>query len=337
MNFIKGIYIIFLSAILFHSCREPYMPDIEKYENILVVDALITNEAGPHMVKLSRSFAFDESYPRAEAGAYVSVWDERDESYEFKEAAPGTYLSEAGFQGQVGNSYLLRIITSDGEIYESEQVRLNRVPEIDSVSYRWEEKANAGTNQTSGGVQVYIHTHDDLNQTRYYRWEWLETWEFLTPLKSIDFPMEDRCWKSSRSSLISIGTSEHLQEDLISNQPLYFVSTKSNRLKIKYSTEILQYSLSQEAYSYWKRLEDITQNTGSLFDPTPASVNGNIYHATDPNIPVLGIFQASAVTRKRIFVDRDELPLRIHIPSGYEFCEVYDTTEEGEALEYEEE
>jgi hypothetical protein len=313
-------------------CREPYTPEIEKYEHILVVDGLITDRDGPHMVRLSRSFAFDETYPDPEEGASVKIVDEDQHEYLFTEDQPGLYIS-SGLEGVPGKKYRLKLTTSDRKQYESEWVELKRVPEIDSLTYEFQERATADPDQSMYGVQIMISTHDPGNETRYYRWEWTETWEFITPILSSLYPDEQRCWKSTGSSDIHIGTTEHLTRDILHDHPLCFISTETNKLKIRYSILVSQYSLDRASYSYWKNILEITEQTGSLFDPTPAAVTGNIYCTDDPSIPVLGIFQASAVSRKRIFIDRNDLPGFLNIPSGFEGCDFYTTSDSAE-IEY---
>jgi hypothetical protein len=329
----KSIYICVLIALIISGCREPFNPGIDKYENILVIDGLITDQEGPHMVRLSRSYSFDENYPDPEENAVVTILDEDQNSFLFTEDSPGKYLSSPGLKGLLGKSYKLVVVTAD-DTYESDWVRLNRVPEIDSVTYTFEERPVTAPDQSLYGIQVRVNTHDEANDTRYYRWEWTETWEIITPIKSSLYPDEERCWKTTQSSLISIGTSEHLTNDVVEEQPLYFISAGTNKLRIRYSSLISQYSMSREAYSYWKSLQDITQNTGTLFDPTPAAVTGNMYCTDDPEKPVLGIFQASAVTQMRIFIDRGEIPAFLNIPSGYSFCSFYETADSVEIAYY---
>ncbi len=320
----KIIYICFLLLIVSFACREPYTPEIERYENILVIDGLITDQQGPYLVKLTRSFAFDESIPTPEEGALVMIMDENEGIYEFTEEQAGIYVSHSSFRGELGSSYKLLVSTSDQLNYESEWVELRDVPEIDSIAYELQERATSDPNQSVYGMEIKVNTHDNSDQTRYYRWEWVETWEIITPITSSFYPDEARCWQTAGSGVISIGTSEHLTHDIIEDYPIYFVSAESNKLRIKYSILVNQYSLSREAYSYWKSLQDITTNTGTLFDPTPAMVTGNISNSENPEIPVLGIFQASALKQKRIFIDRSEIPKSLDIPSGYSSCNFFD-------------
>jgi len=221
-----------------------------------------------------------------------------------------------------GRKYQLHVITFDGTEYESEWVELRKVPEIDSLYWTYEEKETANPDEKIQGVQIYLTTEDPQNETWYYRWEWIETWEFNTPFIAAGRPTLHDCWKTVNSSDIEISTSKHQSVDVIKNHPLAFISQNSNRLGIMYSMLVRQYSLSPEAYSFWKQLQDINQKMGSLFDPTPMAVLGNIHGVDDPDIPVLGYFQASAVSQKRIFVDRSDLPEDMVISTGYEYCEI---------------
>ena len=110
-----------------------------------------------------------------------------------------------------------------------------------------QERPTSDPDQSVYGMEINVNTHDKTDQTRDYRWEWMETWEIVTPITSSFYPDEARCWQSAGSGIISIGTSEHLTHDIIADYPIYFVSTESNKLRIKYSLLVNQYSLSREA------------------------------------------------------------------------------------------
>ena len=50
------------------------------------------------------------------------------------------------------------------------------------------------------------------------------------------------------------------------------------------------------------KVDEQTSRTGSIFDPLPASPEGNIYNINQPNELALGCFGASAVSYKRIVI-----------------------------------
>ncbi|PLW99310.1 MAG: hypothetical protein C0593_03475 [Marinilabiliales bacterium] len=71
---IKAHYIIMiLATFLLTSCVEEYWPDLDKYENILVVDALIHDGKGPFEINISRSAALDMPVFNGVANATVKI------------------------------------------------------------------------------------------------------------------------------------------------------------------------------------------------------------------------------------------------------------------------
>ncbi|MGW8315158.1 MAG: DUF4249 domain-containing protein [Bacteroidales bacterium] len=322
-----------LIVFLLQGCREPFDPPVEKYENILVVDGMITDAEGPHEVRLTRSFPFNENYPATETGAVVLVRSDLPETYFFLEEEPGIYRSDSALRGIPGQAYQLFIETSDGEEFESEWVKLKPAPEIDSISHTLTDPADAQDPEAAIGVLISVNTHDPANTTRYYRYEWLETWEILTPISSSLYPGEQRCWRSGLSSQINVATTDHLTSDALIDHPLFVIRTTDNRLAIRYSVLVKQYALDLDTYGYWSDLMEVTQNTGTLFDPIPQRVEGNMNHLPDGAIPVLGLFQACGVSTGRIFIERDELPGGLYIPGGFESCRFYETSSPSE-MEY---
>jgi hypothetical protein len=148
------------------------------------------------------------------------------------------------------------------------------------------------------GCQVFLSTHDQSEICKYYRWDYKETWQFQLPY---DVP-NDICWISNNSSEINIKTTTSLSENRIEQFPITFISNKTDRLNKKYSLLVNQYSMNEDEYDYWSKLQSIFEETGSLYDITPSSIIGNIYCIDDPGEEVLGYFSVSAKTSKRIFI-----------------------------------
>ena len=94
-----------------------------------------------------------------------------------------------------------------------------------------------------------------------------------------------------------------LSENIVSRYPLNFITNETDRLEDKYSILVNQYSINEVEYEYWEKMQKISENTGSLYDIIPASIQGNIYCVDDPSIKVLGFFGVSAKTSQRIFIE----------------------------------
>jgi hypothetical protein len=218
------------------------------------------------------------------------------------ETSPGTYITDPSiFQGAVGRFYTLHIKTNAANNnlnYESIPMELKPVPLIDSIYYEKVTISEVNGIKTQEGAQVYLNTHDATNQNKFYRWEYSETWEFILP-----FTVPNKtCWTSSNSDIINIKNTSLLGEDRIDRYPLKFISNLTDRLRVGYSILVKQYSLNEDEYLYWEKLQSITEQVGGLYDIIPSSVPSNVYCVDDPNEKVFGYFSVSANTSKRLFI-----------------------------------
>ncbi len=327
-----NIVVIVILGLVVLRCIEPFDPPKEDFQDLLVIEGLITDEAKPHQITISRTFPIDTLLKIPVNGASASIVDDLGNKYGLQPVGDGKYeTSWPEFQGQPGRTYQLLVTTSLGDMIQSDPVVMKKVPEIDSVS--WEISTRLLDDGTvTDGVQIYVSTHDPDNETRNYRWQYIETWEFNTPYPTYykwsgnQIVVRDenisKCWTNNSSDEILIGSSGNLSDDIISLYPLVYISANaSNRLRIKYSILVRQYALSDEAWFYWKQMKKMNQEMGNLFAPQPTAVQGNLHNVTRPQIPVIGYFDASGVKEKRIFISSHDLD-GMKVYSGYDYCPV---------------
>lgn len=302
------------SLCLFNQCVEPYEPHVNTPpDSYLVVNTFVGNTDA--VIELKRSQAVnDEDRPKAEAGAQVTIETEAGVTFSLAEESPGRYVS-SGMNMTTTDRCRLRIKTSDGKEYESVYVPVLFSPEIDSIS--WGIDAD--------GLNVYVNTHDPANNTHFYLWEYEETIHYRSAYRSsyiinvLDDTLEFKvrtgkddifnCWITIPSDNILLGNSSRLSRDIITNHRLVNLPANSWKHGIKYSLLVRQYALSRDAFNYFENLKRTTEDIGSLFGPLPANVEGNIRCVTNPAEPVVGYFNISTVTEKRIFIDSSELPV----------------------------
>jgi hypothetical protein len=307
-NRFRFLYTFAFCGLLFvlKSCIEPFAPpEITQAERYLVVDGFLNTQPGASsQIRLSRTQNVSEKgNPQAVFRAKVTVVGNRGSRFSLVEAENGIYHL-AGALYKENEKYQLQIRTVDGKEYQSDFVPVVKTPPIDSLSYK--------VSDGQGGVQVYVHTQDPQNKTRFYRWSFDETWEYRTSLYSVyELVKKDilrreldisTCWSNAKASRIVLGSSVKLSKDIIRNQPVTYVGTPTGKLRVKYSILVKQYGLTQEEYEYWTTLSKTTEGTGSLFDPQPSQVTGNIRCTNDPSQLVFGFFSASSQEEKRIFI-----------------------------------
>ncbi len=289
------------------SCIEQFIPETNEDIELLVVEGLITDKPEENVIKLSKSLPLGRKKVVSPIkGAAVTITDDIGRSYTLTEKVTGTYVtSPSWFIGEVGRKYRLKIDTktqliSGNHLYESAIVEMKPVPPIDSVY--WEKEIISFSEipgRTVEGARIYLGTGDETDKCKYYRWDYAETWEFRIPF---NVPNWD-CWITQNSTRIDIKSTASLQLNKITDYPLLFISNETDRLKVKYSILVNQYSLGEDEYYYWEKLQNISQDLGTLYDIIPANVNSNIACTQDPAQKVLGYFSVSARSSKRIFID----------------------------------
>jgi len=311
-NTIKYLLLLLLPL----ACRKPFEPAVIKANyNYLVIDGVINaNANGITSINLSRTKNLNDSLPpNPELSAQVSIEAESGGSFALSSQGNGVYNS-AALNLSAAGKYRLNITTSNGRVYQSEFVPVKQTPPIDSIT--WQQRLDS----PNKAVTIFAHTHDPQNKTLYYRWDYVETWQYEALLsgslgldnQGLIFYVDPStqtydCWGTTVSPNISTATSEALSQDVISYAPVNVVLQNDEKMGIRYSINVKQYALTKEAYNYWQIVKKSSQQTGSIFDPQPAQVVGNLHCISNPDEPVIGFASVSYVTEKRIFIDIRDL------------------------------
>ena len=303
------ILFVIIGAFITNSCVER----IDLFSGAtptLVIDGTITNEIGPHKIKLSFSEAFNAipDYTRVE-GAKVVIIDNLGNEEVLSYDENGYYVTSEAFQGVVGRSYQLQIELREGLIYESSFEKIEPVPAIDEVKYKVENNE----------VIFYVDYEDDALIDNYYRWRHESTYQVYAPewnsssIKSQPcFVSATRrlrdCWAKDFDFDYLLVSDDHLiNGKSVTDFEVYRREKEDAKFAIGYSAQLKQYSISKEAFKFWSAINDQISNTGSIFDTSNYLIEGNIKCITNPEIVTLGYFGASAVSTKRVFVNNEEL------------------------------
>jgi hypothetical protein len=317
----KISYILFaflFSGISLTSCKERFEPNLPIVpQGYLVVDGYI-NAQGVTQIKLSRTTPLDQKKTlRPELNATLQIQGEDNSSYSFITSANGTYTSANNILNP-STRYRLRIRTKDNKEYLSDYTSVKITPPMDSVSWTKEKD----------GVQIYVTTHDDQNKSIYYRWEYDETWEIQSAYsasykylavgsttvvpRGAGEPNIYYCWKYDTLRSIILQSSEKLTKDIISLKPLRFVPYLDERMGVRYSIQVRQYALDKQTYQFYELLRKNTESLGTIFDPQPSVVSGNIRSLSNPSELVIGHIGVTTMEQQRIFIDSWSLGLAVY-------------------------
>lgn len=331
------VILLLAGMVISNACREPFDPEIVGFESLLVVEGRMTTDTAGSTILLSRSYGFEGDTLIPVTNASVSFVRDNGGVYRLTETEAGVYQSDPdAFMPQRGQAYQLSIQTASGEQYESDFQTVKGTPVIESMDPIYSSTQNANGSVVEG-AQFQLNTSDPSGEAVYYAWDYHETWEFYVPFRKRGFwvwaveprvellPQDEvveRCWRESFSTEILVGTSQGLEEDKLVNYPIHFLDVKSEKVNWTYSLLVNQYAISEEEYTFLNTLKQNTETTGSIFDPIPAEVSGNIRNLADPLEPVIGFFGASEVQSKRVFIDRDFFPDDVRPSRPLSACEL---------------
>jgi hypothetical protein len=290
----RTLYLLLLSLLLL-SCLEQVDVPLRQETEKLVIEGLLTNEPNPFL-RLSLTTQFGTTADIVPLrGAYVEVGTPGSERTVFR-AVPGEVglyrPANPAFSGVVGTSYSLSIRLPDGREYRSAPQVLPRPVPIEQLTTEFEQP-------NAHGFQTYLDLKDPAETTNYYRW----TARGYHERRSTGVPVGfgggvccDRCWVLKDERAVNVLSDALVNGSTVRQRPVFFSPFYTLG---KHLIEVQQYSISRETYLYWNRYRDQQQRTGTIFDPLPAPLLGNVVNVNDPQDIALGYFEVSGVSRRR--------------------------------------
>ncbi|MEN2489309.1 DUF4249 domain-containing protein [Flavobacterium sp. B11] len=310
---------IFAFAFL-SSCTEQYVYQNQDFEDAMSVEATLTNELKHQEINISRTRLVNDTIKKPESGANVTVVDSDGNVFNFDEK-DGKYISVNEFKAEPNKNYQLKITTSSGKSYVSSTEIL---PTENSIDLETEIADKDGAR----GVQVNVKSFDPTNTSKYYRYEYEETYKIITPyniqtrlklVQKSDYsysfekvpaePNTQICYTTKHSTGIRQTNTVNLTEDRV-KYPVRFINNTDYMLTNRYSIMVSQYTQNQSAYDYYYKSKKMI-DSGELLSPNqPGYVVGNIKSTTDLHEKVIGYFEVASVSKKRIFFNfNDFFPL----------------------------
>lgn len=324
----KKLFILLVFVLV--SCTEPYHLQTSNFEEALVIEATITNELKSQQIKITKTYRLEENGPDFVENAEVYVKDNLGNIYNFSEGDE-IYQSDIAFQAVQGRSYQLFINTADGKSYQSDAELLTHENPIQSI-----EVADK-TFQGERGAEIKVKAFDPTNSSKYYRYEYEETYKIIAP-KWLPFTVlvdpntkeliytprtyEARtCYSTVKSNDIILTKTTNLNEDRVDHM-VRFIAVTDPIIKHRYSILVRQYVQNLEAYTYYSTLKQLSNNESILSQNQPGFFSGNIECVSNPNEKVIGFFDVSTVSSQRIFFNFPDVFPNTQYP-GY-FYDCYD-------------
>ncbi len=313
----------FIWLTLLVACVESYSPPtVPEAADLVVVDGNVNTTDHTASVRITRPIVVNSKDSlRSERDAQVEIIAGDGHTYLLPETKPGYYQLE-GIPLHDGDACQLRVRLTTGYEYRSEQVTLKKSPPIDSIYFHYKPD----------GLEVLVDTHDPAKNTHYYQWKFEETYEYGAAFESnyklvnrqvVPRQPSDRiyrCWKTVPSTRIYITSTTQLAEDQVSRRLLVSIPVASQKTSVRYSILVNQRAISESEYTYLTQLQKTTESLGSLFDPQPSQVYGNVKRVSEKGGDAIGYFSGGSYDQKRIFIGFYDLPSYLMVPPSKGTC-----------------
>ncbi len=330
------------------------IPTPSVYAKDIVVDGLITDAPGPYTVRLSQAIKIDAALPLGQpvSAKKITMFDNVGNVEVLEEKDKGIYQTKAGgMQGVVGREYHIRIETSDGQVFESLPDKMTPTGAVDSIYYEFETHQPA-TAPTEYGYRIFIDAHT-MPGDDYVRWKFEGTYVVETlpqfkvgdgctigPLPCSGYARVDgeirkgyaynphtgqpeyviglectccRCWVTPREAKPKVNDGQLSKDGKYNKVEVGYVPLNFYTFFEKYRVEIRQMSLSRTAFDYWHAIQLQKEGIGSLFQPITGKIPTNLSEESKTT-GIQGIFYASAVTKRQIYLDRNTHPAEVYVP-----------------------
>lgn len=312
LNILKNIFRTgFPSIILIWSlsaCEDDFQPNLEDAPALVVVDAWINNQPETQTIRLTFTQPyFDAVTPLGVQNATVYVLDEDNNQYDFVEiGTEGTYVWNPSVGqthiGELDKTYNL-FIDANGETFTASSY-LNRVPEMDSVTFRLQQ----GNNFFPDSYFAEFYARDFVGVGDTY---WIKTWKngsFLNKPNEINIAFD--AGFSAGGNVDGIYFIQPIRDGI---NP--FETDENDEFLSPYSPGDSVYveihSITYEAFIYMNELQIQTDRPGGfaeLFSVPLSNIPTNISNVDAAGDKALGFFNLSAVSSGSDTLDPNNLP-----------------------------
>ncbi len=288
-------------------CLDPFSFERTDQDVSIVVDGQLTTSDGPHYVRISNVLAFGDKYFDPVPGINVRLHDE-DKTYQFVESSTGVHVIPQGIlSGIPGKIYYISMTLPNGDILKSSPERMpenHALKEVNGKFIRENVIAASGIERPERIIELTINAEfPEIDQGAEFYLRYSVEEDFSYP--------EVRCGPLHAPKICYVNVPAFTKDFALFNSTLSGKTTidslvihKKSRLSAvqfrgKHYFSVVQQSITKEAYEYWLRIKEVTNQEGTVFDKPPASVPGNIMNETNPEEHILGYFELAAIDVKR--------------------------------------
>lgn len=303
---------IILLLLSFSACIEEYkLEDKDQNEGAVVISGTVSDKDGMHYVRVSRSASIANPAFSGISGCTVLLIDDLDRPYTFTESDPGVYGAWLNLDSlKKDRQFRLSVSTPECTEFTTKFKKIPQQGTMGKVYGQRLDKEQGLGEPIDEGVQFYYDYKGNETDSKFYRFEMEETWEYHSKhpllyewwgrvIRSTKGTKYSVCYRTKPIHQVYTLNTSGLSKNEIPSHKLNWVSRSTEKFNHKYSLLIKQYALNEADYNYWRAIEENEQESGGLFDKQPQVLKGNIFCASDTTKIALGNFNLVSQTTKR--------------------------------------
>lgn len=304
------------------ACAEVIELDSRSTAPSLIVYGRITDGTAGNEITIFESSTRSDGAQEALSGATIDLIENGRVIAQYEEEIdrPGNYrLIMPNDSAREGRVYQIAIRLPSGDQVLSEPSVMPGLKARDSI-YVEVDLVDVVINQE--GIRELRRLSQLLVDTKilekdsdfYLRWNVIETYTAVQTLVCCG-PPPPPCYVTNDISgqELRLFDGSVLKPDLITRQNLAN-TTIDGRFAFTYFYQVIQSTIDEAAHSYWAKVEEIANLSGSIFDKTPANIVGNLYYPDRPKDPIFGYFEVARVDTTRTWLNSDRFNFFLREP-----------------------
>ncbi len=297
------------------SCIDLINLTLEDDEEFLVVDGDFNNQGGNYQLQLYYATGQKVKARRAEEGAAIQLFEEGTVIGAYEEIKAGIYqITNPTLKGETGKSYHIEIVLSNGERYESTPEIMPELIAGDSIFFEYsliEVPTGEGFIRRNF-IEAFVATSlpsSDINPY-WIKWKTVRLYSFPEVICGPLGPPPKTCFVTTEpvAQEINLLDGTNLESDYLPKWKVgqHLIPADDLEYRGRHYFLVNQQSITEETHTYWRKVDQIANQSGSIFDAPPAPILGNIKNVTNPEEIVLGYFEVSNVDSLRGFVSKGD-------------------------------
>jgi hypothetical protein len=122
------------------------------------------------------------------------------------------------------------------------------------------------------------------------------------------------CWYNFFNSQPLLSADQIVEQGKFAAQKAVYIPLEGWTFQYKVHAKVTQYTLSRQAFDFWKGVKDQKTAINSLFQPVSGKIKGNFVQVSGQPVLVEGLFFAAGVASKATFIERGDVKPGVPIP-----------------------